>query len=317
MVAFLWEFFLFGMKQARACLFAGLFLSLLLLSHHIPLFGLARYDFLFLAVLGVQALLLALRLETREEALVLCAFHLLGLLLELFKTHPAIGSWSYPEEGYFKIGTVPLYSGFMYAAVASYMCQAWHHLRLELRDYPSAWWTAPLALAVYANFFTRHFVPDVRFLLILAIVCVFRRTHVHFTVWRQRRTMPLVLSFVLIGFFVWVAENASTYLGAWVYPEQKTGWRVVSLWIISSWVLLVIVSFILVADLKHVRRWTLRGTDETVRTWQRSMPVQLFGSGIAQQDTRPESIEPLQAEGVPFPLSRPSVSQESACRRHR
>jgi hypothetical protein len=66
--------------------------------------------------------------------------------------------------------------------------------------------------------------------------------------------MPLVLSFALIGFFVWVAENISTYLGAWVYAEQRAGWRVVSLWIISSWVLLVIVSFILVADLKHVRK---------------------------------------------------------------
>ncbi len=259
MLAFLWEFLLFGVKQARACLFAGLFLFLLLLSHRIPFFGLARYDFLFLAVLGLQVLLLAVRLETKEEALVLCVFHLLGLILELFKTHPAIGSWSYPEDGFFKIGTVPLYAGFMYAAVASYMCQAWRLLRLELHAYPSIWWTAPLGLAIYANFFTRHFVPDIRLVLVLAVLFVFRRTHVHFVAWEQQRTMPLVLSFLLIGFFVWVAENVSTYLGAWVYPEQQGGWRVVSLWIISSWVLLVIVSFILVANLKHIRRWNGQG----------------------------------------------------------
>jgi len=70
-------------------------------------------------------------------------------------------------------------------------------------------------------------------------------------------TLPLMLSFLLIGFF-WVAENYSTYFGAWVYPHQRGGWRGVSLHILSSWFLLVIVSFILVADLEHVRE-KLRG----------------------------------------------------------
>lgn len=253
MRAFLWEFLLFGLKEARACIFAGSFMLLLLLSHHVPLFGLHRYDFLFLAALGIQAVLLLTRLETRDEALVLCSFHALGLLLELFKTHPAIGSWSYPEEGFFKIGTVPLYSGFMYAAVASYMCQAWRVLDLELTGYPTYWQSVPLALGVYLNFFTRHFIPDVRWLLAAALIVVFRRCQVHFTVWKQRRHMPLILSFALIGFFVWVAENVSTYFGAWVYPHQHAVWQVVSLSVISSWVLLVIVSFILVADLKTAR----------------------------------------------------------------
>src|SRR5262245_4996508 len=105
MKAFVWEFFLFGLKEARACIFAGSFFVLLLLSKHIPLFGLARYDFLFLAAVAVQFVLLATGIESKEEALVLCVFHALGLLLELFKTHPSIGSWSYPEEGHFKIGT--------------------------------------------------------------------------------------------------------------------------------------------------------------------------------------------------------------------
>ena len=104
------------------------------------------------------------------EALVLAAFHALGLILELFKTHSSIASWSYPEPGFFKIGTVPLYSGFMYAAVASYMCQAWRVLDLELKNYPPLWLSVPLAAGVYLNFFTRHFVPDVRWLLAARIV---------------------------------------------------------------------------------------------------------------------------------------------------
>jgi uncharacterized membrane protein YoaT (DUF817 family) len=249
-----WEFWLFGLKEARACVFAGSFFLLLLLSHHLPRLGLCRYDFLFVGALAIQAVLLITRLETAAEALVLCAFHALGLVLELFKTHPAIGSWSYPEEGFFKIGTVPLYSGFMYAAVASYMCQAWQVLRLELEHYPPLWQSVPLAAGVYLNFFTHHYLPDVRWLLAAAIILVFRRCRVRFTAWRARRVMPLVLSFALIGFFVWIAENISTYLGAWVYPQQRLAWQVVSPWVISSWVLLVIVSFIIVANLKHARR---------------------------------------------------------------
>lgn len=253
MRAFLHEFFLFGVKEARACAFAGSFFLLLLLSRHVPLFGLPRYDFLCLGALAIQAVLLWTRIETKEEALVLCVFHAFGLGLELFKTHPAIGCWSYPEEGFLKIGTVPLYSGFMYAAVASYMCQAWRLLRLELVRYPSYWLSVPLALAGYVNFFTRHYLPDGRWLIIAGVFILFFRTQVRFQPADRPRAMPLIGSFALIGLFIWIAENISTYLGAWVYPNQQAGWRIVSPRIISSWFLLVIVSFIIVADLKHVR----------------------------------------------------------------
>jgi uncharacterized membrane protein YoaT (DUF817 family) len=253
MRTFLCEFFLFGVKQARACLFAGTFLFLLLISRHLPLLGMARYDFLFLAAIGIQVVLVATRLESLHEVMVLTAFHILGLLLELFKTQPGVAAWSYPEPAFFKVATVPLYSGFMYAAVASYMCQAWRVLGLELRNYPPYWQSVPLAAGVYINFFTHHYLPDIRWLLAAGIVFVFRRCWVYYTPCRTPRRMPLVLSFVLIGFFIWVAENTASYLGAYVYPEQRLGWQVVSLHIMSSWVLLVIVSFIIVADLKHVR----------------------------------------------------------------
>jgi uncharacterized membrane protein YoaT (DUF817 family) len=58
-----------------------------------------------------------LKLETIDELKVICLFHIIGLILELYKVH--MGSWSYPEEGWSKIQGVPLYSGFMYASVAS------------------------------------------------------------------------------------------------------------------------------------------------------------------------------------------------------
>jgi len=247
------ELFMFGLKQARACLFPAMFFAILALSHHLPLGALPRYDFIFLAAIAAQLLLLALRIETKKELVVLCGFHLVGLVLELFKTHPAIGSWSYPEAAFFRIGTVPLYSGFMYAAVASYMIQAWRLLGLRLRNYPPYSLSIPLSVAIYVNFFSHHFLPDFRWLLTLAVVVVFWRTTVLFTVTGRERSMPLVLAFALIGFFIWVAENISTFLGAWTYPDQQVAWTVVSFGKVSSWCLLVIISFIIVADLKYVR----------------------------------------------------------------
>ncbi len=247
------EFFVFGWKQARSCIFAGSFLAVLVLSRQMPLGSMARYDFILIAALVIQLLLLTLRIETFAEAGVLMMFHLLGLGLEWFKTQPGIGSWSYPEAAVTKLGTVPLYSGFMYAAVASYMCQSWRILRLRLTGYPSHLLSLLLCAAIYANFFTHHWIGDYRWGLIAAVVAVFARTRIHFTVTDRERSMPLVLSFVLIGFFVWVAENIATFFGAWVYPNQQHAWSLVSAGKISSWGLLVIVTFILVADLKHVR----------------------------------------------------------------
>ena len=247
------EFLLFGLKQARACIFAGSFFVVLILSKLLPLDPLPRYDFILLAAIVLQAGLLITRVESIQEGIVLCLFHFIGLVLELFKTHPSIGSWSYPEFGYTKFGTVPLYSGFMYAAVASYMCQSWRILKLELEHYPTYKLSLPLCLAIYANFFANAFVRDSRMVLIPLVFALFWRTQVRFTVWRVTRKMPLVLSFFLIGFFIWIAENIATFLGAWVYPNQTGQWTAVSTKKMSSWFLLVIISFVIVADLKHLR----------------------------------------------------------------
>ncbi|MBA2341163.1 MAG: DUF817 domain-containing protein [Pyrinomonadaceae bacterium] len=249
------EFVVFGLKEMRACIFPGAFFAILLISKLVHVPGIPRYDLIFLLTITLQVLLLLFKIETLDEAMTLVAFHVIGLVLELFKTHPAIGSWSYPESGFLKIGGVPLYSGFKYAAVGSYLCQAWRIFKLELYNYPSYWLSVPLAIAIYANFFAHHFTGyDLRWWLMLTVLIVFRRAVVRFTVWRGRnREMPLAVAFFLIGFFIWVAKNIATYLGAWAYPEQQRSWQLVSLGKISSWFLLVIISFVIVADLKYVR----------------------------------------------------------------
>ena len=69
----LYEFLLFGFKQAWACLFGALLLGLLLATHFFypsdaPLH---RYDFLTLAAIAIQVGMLAFRLETWDEAKVI------------------------------------------------------------------------------------------------------------------------------------------------------------------------------------------------------------------------------------------------------
>lgn len=240
----------FGLKNARACVFPVFVFAMLALSQLLPL-PIARYDFMLLACLAMQALMVATGLETRDELKVISLFHLLGLGLELFKTHA--GSWSYPEVALSKVWGVPLYSGFMYASVASFMVQAWRLLRLRFLGWPRAVLVVPLGALIYLNFFTNHVLPDLRFWLVGAVLLVFGRTWVAFTPLTRERRIPLTLAFLLIGIFVWFAENIATYFGAWQYPHQQEGWRMVSLHKLSSWALLVIVSMMAVVQLKRVK----------------------------------------------------------------
>lgn len=254
------ELVVFGIKEVRACVFAGSFFALLFLSNHIPLFGLPRYDFLFLAAIALQVILYLTKVETLDEIKTIFLFHLIGTALELFKTHPSVGSWSYPEEAFFKIATVPLFSGFMYAAVGSYIAQAWRILKLELKEPPNYATTLVLGFLIYLNFFTNHFIPDFRLLLIPAVFLLFARTQVLFTVIKERRSMPLALGLCLTAFFIWIAENLSTFWGAWQYPDQVHVWNAVSTGKITSWFLMVIISFIIVAYLKHYKERAAGGS---------------------------------------------------------
>lgn len=251
---YLTEFWIFGLKQARACVFAGAFFVLLFLSHKLPLGPLHRYDFLFLAAVAIQIVLYLTKIETKDEIKTIALFHVIGLCLELFKTSALVGAWSYPEPAFFKIATVPLYSGFMYAAVGSYISQAWRLMRLKLTGPVPYRASVVLAVAIYLNFFTNVFFPDTRWILIPLVFIVFRSVWVDFIITKRTYRMPISLSFLLIAFFIWIAENISTYFGAWKYPDQHGTWTIVSFKIISSWYLLVIISFILVAYLKQIKQ---------------------------------------------------------------
>jgi uncharacterized membrane protein YoaT (DUF817 family) len=250
----LYEFLLFGFKQAWACLFGALLLGLLLATH---LFypqdaPLHRYDFLTIGAVTIQAGMLLFRLETLGEAKVILIFHVVGTVMELFKT--SAGSWVYPEASVLHIGAVPLFSGFMYASVGSYIARVWRIFDFRFSNYPRPVLTWLLAGAIYVNFFAHHWLWDSRWILFAAIALLFWRTRVHFRNWRSHRWMPLLIGFGLVALFIWFAENIATFANAWTYPGQQDGWEMVSLAKLGSWYLLMLISFVLVAAIQPIRK---------------------------------------------------------------
>lgn len=241
------EFLMFGLKQGWACLFGGLMLALLLATAlwYPPDAALARYDFILLGAVAIQLGMLAFRLESLEEARVILAFHVAGTVMELFKT--AAGSWIYPEPSLLRIGDVPLFSGFMYAAVGSYIARIWRIFDIRFTAYPPPWATWLLAAAIYVNFFAHHWLPDVRLALFAATALLFWRTRFWFMPDRVWRWMPVLLGFFLVALFIWAAENIGTFARAWTYPDQAGGWRMVSPAKLGSWYLLMIISVVLVS----------------------------------------------------------------------
>ena len=204
----LYEFLLFGFKQAWACLFGGLMLALLLATH---LFYpedalLHRYDFITLAAVAIQAAMLAFRLETWSEAKVILIFHIVGTVMELFKT--ATGSWIYPEASVLRIGDVPLFSGFMYAAVGSYIARVWRIFDFRYSHYPPRWATYALAAAIYVNFFAHHWLPDIRYLLFGVTILLF---------WRTKNPLSQLGGTSLDATAAWISPGRVIHLGCREY----------------------------------------------------------------------------------------------------
>ncbi|MEM9134964.1 MAG: DUF817 domain-containing protein [Actinomycetota bacterium] len=238
--AVLVEFVMFGLKQAWACLFGGLTLALLIGTSLVwsDDWGLARYDFLVLATVALQAGFLLARLETSAEARVILLFHLTGTVMEVFKLH--VGSWDYPEPGLLKLGGVPLFSGFMYASVGSYIARVIRIFDMRFTAAPSLWALGALATAIYLNFFTHHVIVDLRWVLVGASLVLVRRTRVWFTVSDRERWLPLAAAAVAATVFLFAAENVGTLTGTWVYGGEGgahwAGWSKVGSWYLLLWV---------------------------------------------------------------------------------
>ena len=205
------EFLYFGIKEARACLFVALFFAAMMLTPRAGIFDLLRYDVLLIAALAIQNGMVWSKLESLEELKAICVFHVVGFALEALKVSSAIKSWGYPDFGYTKMLCVPLFSGFMYAAIGSYIVQAWPLFDLRVEHQPPHWIAGLISLLIYANFYTHHYIGDYRWYFAAAALGLFARTTVVFRPHDKDRRMPLLLAFVLIDFFIWLAENIGTF----------------------------------------------------------------------------------------------------------
>ncbi|MGA9230905.1 MAG: DUF817 domain-containing protein [Exiguobacterium oxidotolerans] len=239
----------FTYLEALCCVFPVAIFAALALSRYLPSEPIARYDILLLWCLFVQVALLVTRYETKEEFKLILIFHVIGLGLELFKVQ--VGSWSYPEDAFSKVLGVPLYAGFMYASVASYVCQAFRRLDLRFTSFPRPTLALAVGSLIYLNFFTHHWMLDLRWFLMGLVIVVFFKSWVYFRLEDTVYRLPLVLSFLLIAWFIWLAENIVTFFKGWVYPHQQEGWELVDFGKLSSWFLLVIITVLIVVVEKY------------------------------------------------------------------
>ena len=240
------EFAVFVLKQAWACVFGAALLLVIVAARlwYPDDAVIARNDALTIAAVLIQGAMLVFRLETGRELWVIVLFHVTGTVMELFKTD--VGSWMYAADGILRIGGVPLFSGFMYAAVGSYMVRVHRLFDLGFTRYPRRWVTSVLAAAIYANFFTHHFWWDARWLLLCAVVVLWLPTTMYARVWRRVLRLPLLVVFAGVAVFIYLAENIGTWAGAWAYPDQVEMWQPVSPSKLGSWFLLMIISVVMV-----------------------------------------------------------------------
>lgn len=239
------EVFVIVLKLGWASLFGvlillGIIATRLIWSEAIPF---ERYDALVIYAVSLQILFLWFRLETWQEAKVIIIFHITGTLMEFFKVNA--GSWAYPEPGYLKILNVPLFTGFMYASVGSFIARAIRLFNMRFEPYPPFWATLVLAVAIYVNFFAHHFLPDIRLVLFAATILLFARTNVRFEIGQSHYWVPMLLAVVLTSFLLWIAENVGTRTGTWIYAGQG-GLDLVSFSKMGSWYLLIYVAFVTV-----------------------------------------------------------------------
>ena len=216
-----------------------------------------RYDFIFIAAIIFQLLLVVFKLENKQEVFVILIFHIVSTVMELFKTSDSIGAWHYPEAYIFGINNVPLFTGFMYSAVGSYIARSWKIFDLKYSNYPKMEWSIILVVLVYINFFTHHYVFDIRWLLVALSLILFYKTTVNVETVTHHRKVPILIVWFFISFLIWIAENISTYSNIWLYPNQIHGWKMVSIEKITSWYLLMLLSFVLISLIKLTQKSTV------------------------------------------------------------
>lgn len=235
----------FFAKFLWAALFGFLILSAIIVTRLIwsDDWGVARYDALVIFALLTQIVFIWRGLETWEEAKVILIFHITGTVMEIFKLSQ--GSWDYPDQGFLEIGGVPLFSGFMYASVGSFIARSIRLFHIQFAPFPVFWMTYILAAAIYINFYTHHYTYDIRWVLFVATIILFWRTKIWFFIRTEPLSIRLPVGAVLASVLLWVAENVGTFTQTWTY-ETQGDIGLVDIGKFGSWYLLLYVAFVTV-----------------------------------------------------------------------
>lgn len=241
------ELLIFIKKQALSSLFGGIMLLALVVTKYVSVPGIYRYDLLLIIALVAQLILIVARLETPKEVLAIVVFHICAMVMEIFKTSPAVGSWVYPEPAIFAVATVPLFTGFLYSSVGSYMARTSRINKFIFTNMPQKRVLLPIALLIYVNFFTNHFTIDLRWAIFALLIIIFWKTKLSVELTSRRYSIHPLVSNGLLALFVWFAEQIGTFAQAWIYPNQVEGWKPVTVHMFTSWYLLLIFSFILIS----------------------------------------------------------------------
>jgi len=241
------EFLVFVKKQASSALFGGIMLFALILSKYINFGDIYRYDFLFVFAILVQIILIITKAEKPKEVLAIIIFHICAMGMEVFKTSPMVGSWAYPEKAIFAISTVPLFTGFMYSSVGSYIARAWRINNFKFHKMPNGVTLFLLGTLIYINFFTNHFIQDIRYFIFILAIIIFWQTKFYATLTTKTYQIHPLITNALLALFVWLAEQIGTFARAWIYPNQTTDWHPVTFHMYTSWYMLLIFSFTIIA----------------------------------------------------------------------
>ena len=244
------------MLSLASALFGILLLLAFVLTYQInwPVAGIYRYDLLLVYALIIQIFLIYFKLETPREVGVIAIFHIMAMVMELFLTHPKIGSWHYPEQAVFRIENVPLFSGFMYSAVGSFIARGLRLFDISFTHFPNLIWVGLLAFSSYANFFTKFFVPDIRNILFMMSIILFWQTKISIQIHNKNNVrlgstkeyqLPFLPLLLFLAFLVWLAENIATFTNIWHYPSQEGLWHIIGWGKLGSWYLLLMLSLYL------------------------------------------------------------------------
>lgn len=244
--------------QVLAAGYALLLIGGLLVADLVPL-PVAQYDATLIYCVVVTVVAGGFGWLTRRELIAMLAGYVAVMVTELVAV--AQGERSYPLEGWSEIGGVPLLAGFGGAAVVSYVCRLWRLLAIEVEHFQSVM-AGGVALLIYANFISRHWLLDIRALLAPLLLVVLRRCWVTFTLCDRQRRIPAALGYLATVLPLWALERLCAFLA-----DDGWLWSAVPVGSAGSWALLVAAAFLAVTFLKSREgSWYNRGAVPAVRT---------------------------------------------------